>query len=74
MSDGTRVLGPSAKMNMIDWATPAGLTGKLIPLTVHLSGESLWHLRTNHLWRASPMTFASNGKQYGAAVLVFGLP
>lgn len=43
------------------------------------TGESLWHFHTNQPWRASPMTYAVQGRQYvavaaGASILVFGLP
>lgn len=51
------------------------------------TGEDLWHVQTNastelgdgHSWRASPMTYMANGKQYvavaaGPNILVFGLP
>jgi alcohol dehydrogenase (cytochrome c) len=43
------------------------------------TGETLWHFHTNQSWRASPMTFQADGKQYvavaaGSAILVFGLP
>ena len=29
-----------------------------------LSGKLLWHYQTNYLWRASPMTYMFDGKQY----------
>lgn len=30
------------------------------------TGESLWHIQTNVLWKASPMTYMFDGKQYVA--------
>jgi alcohol dehydrogenase (cytochrome c) len=43
------------------------------------SGKPLWHFHTNQLWKASPMTYQVDGKQYvavaaGSNVLVFALP
>jgi PQQ-dependent dehydrogenase (methanol/ethanol family) len=43
------------------------------------TGKYLWHFETNHPFKASPMTYAVNGKQYvaiasGANVLSFALP
>jgi alcohol dehydrogenase (cytochrome c) len=43
------------------------------------SGKPLWHFHTNTLWKASPMTYMVNGKQFvavaaGSAVIAFGLP
>lgn len=43
------------------------------------TGEALWHFHTNQPWRASPMTFQADGKQYvavaaGSTILAFGLP
>jgi alcohol dehydrogenase (cytochrome c) len=42
------------------------------------SGKSLWHFPTTNAWRASPMAYQFDGKQYiaiasGSNVLVFGL-
>jgi PQQ-dependent dehydrogenase (methanol/ethanol family) len=43
------------------------------------SGAHLWHFETQETWKASPMTYTVNGRQYvaitsGANVLAFGLP
>jgi alcohol dehydrogenase (cytochrome c) len=43
------------------------------------SGEPLWRFPTNGLWRASPMTYSFDGRQYvavasGPNVLAFALP
>ena len=42
-------------------------------------GKPLWHYQMNERWKASPMTYMSNGRQYVAIaassmVVVFGLP
>ena len=41
-------------------------------------GKPLWHFHTNELWKASPMTYMVEGKQYvavaaGGNVIAFGL-
>jgi alcohol dehydrogenase (cytochrome c) len=43
------------------------------------TGTRLWHFDTGEVWKASPMTYAVEGKQYigvvaGSNVMVFGLP
>jgi PQQ-dependent dehydrogenase (methanol/ethanol family) len=43
------------------------------------TGRTLWHFETNQIWKASPMTYMVNGKQYvaiasGGNVLSFALP
>jgi PQQ-dependent dehydrogenase (methanol/ethanol family) len=43
------------------------------------SGTHLWHFETQETWKASPMTYSVNGRQYvaitsGANVLAFALP
>ncbi len=43
------------------------------------TGKPLWHFNTSQLWKASPMTYSVNGKQYvavaaGSNILAFGLP
>ena len=43
------------------------------------SGKVLWSFQTNQNWKASPMTYAFDNKQYvavavGSAVVAFGLP
>ncbi len=43
------------------------------------SGAHLWHFETQETWKASPMTYIVNGRQYvaitsGANVLAFALP
>jgi len=43
------------------------------------TGKALWHFHTSEAWRASPMTYMVDGKQYvgvaaGSSVIVFGLP
>jgi alcohol dehydrogenase (cytochrome c) len=42
------------------------------------SGRTLWHFETNQAWKASPMTYTTNGRQYvaiasGGNILSFGL-
>ena len=43
------------------------------------TGKLLWYFQTNQLWKASPMTYMANGKQYiavasGSNVIAFSLP
>jgi alcohol dehydrogenase (cytochrome c) len=43
------------------------------------SGKPLWHFETNQPWKASPMTYTVQGRQYiaiasGADILSFSLP
>jgi alcohol dehydrogenase (cytochrome c) len=43
------------------------------------TGKTLWRFETNALWKASPMVYSFDGKQYIAAiaggnVIAFGLP
>ena len=43
------------------------------------TGRKLWSFAANQTWKASPMTFASGGRQFvaiagGPNILVFGLP
>ena len=43
------------------------------------NGKPLWSFQTNALWKASPMTYQFDNKQYVAVssasnVIVFGLP
>ena len=43
------------------------------------TGKALWHFHTNETWRASPMTYMVDGKQYiavasGSNIIAFGLP
>jgi alcohol dehydrogenase (cytochrome c) len=43
-----------------------------------VTGKPLWMFRTNHTWKASPMTYVFDGKQYvavaaGANIIAFGL-
>jgi PQQ-dependent dehydrogenase (methanol/ethanol family) len=43
------------------------------------TGKPLWHFHTNQNWRASPMTYTVDGRQYvgvasGANIIAFGLP
>lgn len=43
------------------------------------TGELLWHFHTGQLWKASPMTYMVDGKQFmavaaGNNILAFGLP
>jgi alcohol dehydrogenase (cytochrome c) len=43
------------------------------------TGAPLWSFPTNHTWKASPMTYQFDGKQYvavavGANIMAFGLP
>ncbi|MGE0405548.1 MAG: PQQ-binding-like beta-propeller repeat protein, partial [Candidatus Korobacteraceae bacterium] len=43
-----------------------GETGGSFAAVDAKSGKPLWHVETNQLWRASPMTYMVNGKQYVA--------
>jgi alcohol dehydrogenase (cytochrome c) len=41
-------------------------------------GKPLWHFHTNQLWKASPMTYMADGRQFvavaaGSNVIAFGL-
>ncbi len=43
------------------------------------TGKPLWHFQTNALWKASPMTYMFDNKQYvavaaGSSVIAFALP
>jgi PQQ-dependent dehydrogenase (methanol/ethanol family) len=43
------------------------------------TGAHLWHFETHEIWKASPITYLANGRQYiavvsGANVLAFALP
>ena len=43
------------------------------------AGTPLWRFRANQYWKASPMTYLADGKQYvaiagGSDILVFALP
>jgi alcohol dehydrogenase (cytochrome c) len=43
------------------------------------SGKILWQFQTNHTWRASPMTYMFDNKQYvaiaaGQNIVAFALP
>ncbi|HEY3132925.1 MAG TPA: PQQ-dependent dehydrogenase, methanol/ethanol family [Acidobacteriota bacterium] len=43
------------------------------------SGKPVWHFHTSHIWKASPMTYMADGKQFiaiasGSNILAFGLP
>jgi alcohol dehydrogenase (cytochrome c) len=43
------------------------------------SGKPLWHFQANHFWRASPMTYVFDNKQYvavasGPNIMAFALP
>jgi alcohol dehydrogenase (cytochrome c) len=43
------------------------------------TGKPLWRFETNQLWKASPMAYMFDGKQYlsaiaGGTVIAFGLP
>ena len=42
------------------------------------TGKTLWHFETNEAWKASPMTYTMNGRQYvaiasGSSILSFAL-
>jgi len=44
-----------------------------------VSGKPLWSFATNQLWKASPMTYMFDGKQYvavaeGSNIIAFGIP
>ena len=43
------------------------------------TGKPLWHFQTGQSWKAGPMTYTIDGKQYiataaGSTIMVFGLP
>jgi alcohol dehydrogenase (cytochrome c) len=43
------------------------------------TGKTLWHFETNEAWKASPMTYMMNGRQYvaiasGGNILAFAIP
>jgi alcohol dehydrogenase (cytochrome c) len=43
------------------------------------SGQPLWSFQTSQLWKASPMTYQFDGKQYvaiasGSNIIAFALP
>jgi len=42
------------------------------------NGKPLWHFPLNHVWKASPMTYMFDGRQYiavasGPNIIAFGL-
>jgi alcohol dehydrogenase (cytochrome c) len=42
------------------------------------TGKPLWHFHTSHQWKASPMTYMADGRQYvavaaGSSIVAFGL-
>ena len=44
-----------------------------------VTGKALWSFQTNQNWKASPMTYMFDNKQYiaiasGSAIIAFGLP
>ena len=44
-----------------------------------VTGKPLWSFPTNQLWKASPMTYQFDNKQYvaiavGQSIVAFGLP
>ncbi|MFL6414530.1 MAG: PQQ-dependent dehydrogenase, methanol/ethanol family, partial [Bryobacteraceae bacterium] len=56
-----------------------GETGGSFAAVDAQTGKSFWHFNTGAQWKASPMTYAIDGKQYvvtaaGSTVLCFGLP
>jgi alcohol dehydrogenase (cytochrome c) len=64
-------------------ATASGLvifgaeTGELMAVDA-VNGKPLWSFRTNESWKASPMTYSFDGKQYisvaaGSNILAFGI-
>jgi alcohol dehydrogenase (cytochrome c) len=55
-----------------------GETGGSFAAVDAKTGKSLWHFPTGQQWKASPMTYAVNGKQYvaiaaGGNILSFAL-
>lgn len=55
-----------------------GETGGSFAAVDAKDGRSLWHFEANQPWKASPMTYEVNGRQYvaiasGANILAFGL-
>jgi outer membrane protein assembly factor BamB len=43
------------------------------------TGKLLWHFQTGQSWKAGPMSYTIDGKQYigmtaGSTIMVFGLP
>jgi alcohol dehydrogenase (cytochrome c) len=43
-----------------------------------VTGKPLWMFPTNHTWKASPMTYVFDGKQYvavaaGSSIIAFGI-
>ena len=47
-------------------------------MVLAVSGAALWSFPVNHFWRASPMTYVFDGKQYiavasGQSIIAFGL-
>ena len=56
-----------------------GETGGSFAAVEAKTGKSLWHFDTGAQWKASPMTYTMDGKQYvaiaaGSTILCFGLP
>jgi len=56
-----------------------GETGGSFAAVDAATGKSLWHFNTGAQWKASPMTFTMDGKQFmvtaaGSNILCFGLP
>ena len=56
-----------------------GETGGSFAAVDAATGKTLWHFNTGQEWRASPMTYLVNGRQYvaiaaGGNILSFALP
>ena len=56
-----------------------GETGGSFAAVDAKSGQTLWHFETGQQWRASPMTYMANGRQYvavaaGSQIVSFALP
>jgi alcohol dehydrogenase (cytochrome c) len=56
-----------------------GETGGSFAAVDARTGQTLWHFETGQEWRASPMTYTMNGRQYvaiasGGSILSFALP
>jgi alcohol dehydrogenase (cytochrome c) len=79
---GTRSTGPCSVLGGT-LATSTGLvffgeeSGALMAADA-VTGKPLWSFQTNQLWKASPMTYSFDGKQYiavaaGSNILAFGI-
>jgi alcohol dehydrogenase (cytochrome c) len=64
----------------IAWEVPqVGADASRSGVLATKTGKPAWHFNTGQTWKASPMTYMIDGKQYvgvaaGSTIMAFGLP